>query len=137
MLTTDEAQEALQTYFAEWVQALEPKVTAINAEGADMEIPITDKLARFGGIISGQALASLADTAMVFACAGHLGAFKPVATTNLDTQFLRPGTGDKILCQARIVRAGKSLIFAQATMIAQPSGKPVATAQATFFNPEG
>jgi uncharacterized protein (TIGR00369 family) len=98
-------------------------------------MPITDDLARLGGIISGQALAALADTAMVFACFGQMGAFKPVATTNLDTQFLRPGTGDLIRCDAEIVRAGKALISTRATMVALPSDKAVATATATFFVP--
>lgn len=133
MITVEEANAALEEYFAPWVKALQPVVTSIDGEGAVLEIPITDDLARFGGIISGQALAALADTSMVFACAGHLGAFKPVATTNLDTQFLRPGSGETIRCEARIVRAGKALIFAAATLIALPSGKPCATAQATFY----
>lgn len=133
MLTLDEANAALEEYFAPWVKALQPSVTAMDAEGATLEIPITDDLARFGGIISGQALAALADTSMVFACAAVLGRFAPVATTNLDTQFLRPGTGETIRCDARVVRAGKALIFCAATLTALPSGKPCATAQATFY----
>ena len=133
MLTLDEANAALEEYFAPWVKALQPEVTAIGPEGATLEIPITDELARFGGIISGQALAALADTSMVFACAGTFGKFAPVATTNLDTQFLRPGTGDTIRCDAHVVRAGKALIFCAATLTALPSGKACATAQATFF----
>lgn len=133
MLTLQEANDALEEYFAPWVKALKPRVTDMRADGATLEIPITDDLARFGGIISGQALAALADTSMVFACAGALGRFAPVATTNLDTQFLRPGTGDAIRCEARVVRAGKALIFCAATLTALPSGKECATAQATFY----
>ncbi|MEC8197077.1 MAG: PaaI family thioesterase, partial [Pseudomonadota bacterium] len=109
--------------------------TDISPKGATLTMPITEDLARIGGIISGQALAAMADTAMVFACFGHLDAFTPVATTNLDTQFLRPGTGDLIRCDAEIVRAGKALIFARATMTALPADKPVATATATFYVP--
>ena len=50
-------------------------------------------------------------------------------------QFLRPATGDRVSCTATIVRAGKSLIFARATLIAEPSGKDVAAATATFAVP--
>lgn len=135
MQTCAQAQEALETYFAQWIQDLEPVVSEFGPEGATLDIPITDHVTRFGGIISGQALAALADTAMVFACAGHFGAFKPVATTNLDTQFLRPGSGDMIRCRARVVRAGKSLVFAEAEMTSLPSDKAVARATATFFLP--
>lgn len=134
-LTTTDAQEMLAKGFAPWVQALDLTVDEISQTSAVLSMPITDQLARMGGIVSGQALAAMADTSMVIACMGHFGEMTPVATTNLDTQFLRPGTGDRIRCEAEIVRAGKALIFCQATMIALPSNKAVATATATFFCP--
>ena len=128
-------QRILEQAFAPWVRALDLTITDIGPEGATLTMPISEDLARIGGIISGQALAAMADTAMVFAAMGHLGEPKPVATTNLDTVFLRPGTGDSIRCDAEIVRAGKALIFTRATMTALPSDKPVATATATFYIP--
>ncbi|WP_137699792.1 PaaI family thioesterase [Marimonas lutisalis] len=134
-LTTDVAQRFLDENFAPWVKALDLTIARIDARGATLTMPVSDQLMRVGGIVSGQALAAMADTAMVFACAGMLGEFRPVATTNLDTQFLRPGTGDRIRCEAEIVRAGKALIFTRASLIAEPSEKPVATATATFFLP--
>lgn len=134
-LTSAAAQRFLDENFADWVRALDLTVTAIDPQGATLHMPITPALARVGGILSGQALAAMADTSMVFACAGFLGEFQPVATTNLDTQFLRPGIGDAVRCEAEIVRAGKSLIFARAVMIGEPSEKPIATANATFFKP--
>jgi len=134
-LTPTDAQAFLPKGFAPWVRALDLTISEISATGASLTMPITDDLARMGGIVSGQALAALADTAMVFACFGHMDGFHPVATTNLDTQFLRPGTGDLIRCDAEIVRAGKALMFARATLTALPSDKPVATATATFYVP--
>lgn len=134
-LTPADAQQILEDNFAPWVKALNLTITTITRTGATLTMPITSDLARVGGIISGQALAAMADTGMVFAVFGHLQEARPVATTNLDTQFLRPGTGDLIRCDAEIVRAGKSLIFCRATMIALPSDKAVATATATFFIP--
>lgn len=134
-LTTSEAQAFLEQGFAPWVKALDLTVEEISPTHAVLTMPITDQLARMGGIVSGQALAAMADTSMVIACMGHFGSLTPVATTNLDTQFLRPGTGERIRCDAQIVRAGKALIFCQATMVALPSDKPVATATATFFCP--
>ncbi|SEP01050.1 uncharacterized domain 1-containing protein [Salinihabitans flavidus] len=134
-LNVTNAQAFLDQNFAAWVRALNLTVTEIGPKGAVLTMPITGDLARVGGIISGQALAAMADTAMVIATGGHFGEMRPVATTNLDTQFLRPGRGDTIRCEAEIVRAGKALIFARATMTALPDGKPVAAATATFFVP--
>lgn len=133
-LTRDEAQNWLATAFAPWVQALSLTIEEIGPTRAVLSMPNTDAINRMGGIISGQALAAMADTAMVFACAGHFGEMRPVATTTLDTQFLRPGTGERVRCEAEIVRAGKAIIFARATMISLPEEKPVATATATFFS---
>ena len=134
-MTATKAQAILEENFAPWVKALDLTIEAISTEGATLSMPVTADLARVGGIVSGQALAAMADTAMVFATIGHLQAPAPVATTNLDVQFLRPGHGDRIRCEAGIVRAGKALIFTRATMIAEPGEKTVATATATFYKP--
>jgi uncharacterized protein (TIGR00369 family) len=137
MLSIDQAQAFLASSFAPWVQALNLRVDEITPDGrAVLSMPITDDVARMGGIVCGQALATLADTAMVLSTAAHFGAPRDVATTNLDTQFLSAGRGERISCTARITRAGRSLIFAQADLVALPDGKPVATASATFFVPE-
>ena len=121
--------------FAPWVRALDLTITEISADRAVMAMPNTPDLARIGGIVSGQALSALADTAMVFAGLAGAQEIRPIATTNLDVQFLRPGVGDQIICTAHVVRRGKALIFTAAEMVAQPLNKPVATATATFFVP--
>ncbi len=134
-MTPDTAQKLLDENFADWVRALDLTVTAIDAEHAMVRMPLGDHVARVGGIVSGQALAALADTAMVFAAIGHTGAFKPFATTDLHVQFLRSGTGVAVLCRASITRAGRALVFARCDITEEDSGKPVAAATATFFAP--
>jgi len=132
---TTDAQAFLDANFAPWVLALSPVVTSAGADGVTLDIPITDAIARVGGIVSGQALATLADTAMVLSVGAHLGRMTPVATVTLDTQFLRPGTGDTIRAAAKVTRAGRSLAFATCTLTALPGGKSVALATATFALP--
>ncbi|TMM50892.1 PaaI family thioesterase [Sulfitobacter sabulilitoris] len=126
------AQAFLSENFAPWVLALNPTVTEIGERGTTLSIPITPELNRTGGIVSGQAITALADTAMVLACGGHLGAMTPVGTVTLDTQFLRPASGDGLRAVAEVTRAGRSMIFARCTVIAEPRGTPVAMATATF-----
>jgi len=134
-VTPEIAQTVLRDHFAPWVQALDLTVTEIDRDHALIRMPLGDHLARVGGIVSGQALAALADTAMVLAAIAHAQTFKPFATTDLHTQFLRPGVGTAILCNAMVVRAGRSLVFARAEMTEEDSGKMIATATATFFAP--
>ncbi len=134
-MTPTDAQAYLDQFFAPWVRALDFTFTDIEQGKVTATIPITDDLLRVGGIMSGQALATMADTLMAFACFSHFGEVRPVATTNLDTQFLRPGVGTHVRGEAEIVRAGKAMIFTRARMIAEPSEKEIAVASATFFVP--
>lgn len=134
-IASTDADRWLGENFADWVLALEPRIDTMGCTGVVLSIPVKAEITRVGGIVSGQALATLADTAMVIACARHFREFRPVATINLDLQFLRPASGERISCAATLVRPGRSLIFARAVLTAEPSGKDVATATATFAAP--
>jgi len=134
-MSPDDAHSFLHAAFAPWVLALQPEVAAFGPDGATLTIPITPDIARAGGIVSGQTMATLADTAMVLACIGHLDALVPVSTVTLDTQFLRPGSGETLSAEAEVTRAGKALIFARCTLRTAPSSKTVALATATFARP--
>lgn len=134
-MTPDMAQQILRDFFAEWVQDLDLTVVSIDAEHVLFRMPLAERLMRVGGIVSGQALAALADTAMVFSAIAHYGSVKTFATTDLHTRFLRPGVGTAILCRAEVVRAGRALVFARAEMTEESSGKAIATATATFYAP--
>ena len=131
-MTPETAQTVLTEHFAPWVMALDPTVTEIGVDRTTLTIPITDQIIRTGGIVSGQTMTALADTAMVLACMGHLKTLLAIGTVTLDTQFLRPATGTSIRAAAEVTRAGRTMIFARCTLIAEPSGKPVAMATATF-----
>lgn len=132
-VTADQLQDMLAKYFAPWVQALDLTIETASPEGVRARMPLGDHLSRVGGIVSGQALAALSDTTMVLAAVAHAGTFRAFATTDLHTQFLRPGRGSAILCSARVVRAGKAMVFAHADMTEEDSGKPVAVSTASFY----
>ncbi len=84
-----------------------------------MTIPVRDHINRVGGIVSGQALAALADTAMVFALhratdrSPRWGRSRPARSSCV----LR---GDAICAEAEITRAGRTMFFARRTLIEEP-----------------
>ena len=131
-MDTKTAQAFLDDNFAPWVLALKPTVTALSDSGATLTIPVTPEIARTGNIVSGQTLATLADTAMVIACGAAAGGMIPVGTVTLDTQFLRPAAGETIEARAEVTRMGRAMAFATCTLVEHPSGKTVAFATATF-----
>ena len=100
-MDTAVAQAFLDQNFAPWVLALQPRVTKLSETGAVLEIPITVEIARAGNIVSGQTLATLADTAMVIACGAVADEMLAVGTVTLDTQFLRPASGERIVERLR------------------------------------
>lgn len=132
-MTPNEAQAFLDENFAPWVRALDLTFTEISNGKATATMPITPDTTRMGDILSGQARAAMANSIMVFACFAHYGGPKPAATTNFDTQFLRPGVGTHVRCEAEVVRAGKAPLFTRVTMFGEPSGKEIARAHATIF----
>ncbi len=134
-MTPADLDTILAENFAPWVISLDIATVSVGDGTATFRMPLTSDLARVGGIVSGQALAALADTCMVLAAIANAGKMIPFATTNLDTQFLRPGVGEAILCTASVVRAGRAMVFMRAEMTEEASGKTVATANATFFAP--
>ncbi len=134
-MTPSDLQSLLADNFAPWVRDLDLTVTEATPDATVLRMPLSPHLARVGGIVSGQALMALADTAMVLALFAHRDAFIPAATTDLHTQFLRPGSGSAILCRAEITRAGRALAFGRATLTDADSGKAVALASGTLALP--
>tara|TARA_S200000501_G_C20348644_1_gene536559 strand:+ start:92 stop:514 length:423 start_codon:yes stop_codon:yes gene_type:complete len=134
-LTVQFAQEFLDKNFAPWIIDLKPKLIDCASGTARIDIPITPHIERVGRIVCGQAMSALSDTTMVFACFSHMDKLIPVATTTLDTQFLRPASGEALSCIARVERAGKALFFLSAKLVTLPSEKIVAKSTATFYLP--
>ena len=95
-LTVQFAQEFLDKNFAPWITDLKPKLIDCASGTARIDIPITPHIERVGRIVCGQAMSALSDTTMVFACFSHMDKLIPVATTTLDTQFLRPASGEAL-----------------------------------------
>ncbi len=132
-MTPHDLSTHLTENFAPWVLATGLTIAEAATTHVLTHMQAGPDLARQGGIVSGQALAAMADTTIILALAAHRGRFIPAATTDLHVQFLRPGTG-LIACRASISRAGRILAFARAEMTG-PDGKLVAQASATLALP--
>ena len=131
-MTLDQLQSALPEYFAPWVQALGLRAEGFDAESVTLRLPVTDQLARSGGMLCGQAMMAAADTAMVLALINRFGEFKPCTTVQMNTSFLRPLSGQDALVQATIVRAGKALAFGEIDIRGAIDGKSVCRASTTY-----
>ena len=125
-------QAALADYFAPWVQALNLRVEAFDAESVTLRLPQDGQLSRVGGMLCGQAMMAAADTAMVLALVNQFGAFRPCTTVQMNTSFLKPLSGQDALVQARVIRAGKTLAFGEIDLRGAEDGRSACRATTTY-----
>ncbi|MFG3308395.1 PaaI family thioesterase [Streptomyces wuyuanensis] len=131
-LTPAEADKILADNFAPWVLDLGLTVVGTGELHAVLRLPWTDRLAREGGALSGQALLAAADTATVIAVSAARGGFVPMTTVQQSTTFQRAVTGADVLVDARISKLGRRMAFADVTMTAHGSDEPAARASTVY-----
>jgi len=136
-ITVEQAQVIVETDLAPWVRALDLTIEAISDEGARLRMKYGDHLTHVGGVICGQSLMSLADTAMVFAIIGAIGHYRPITTVGQATSLMRPLAQVDVIAEARVIRLGRTLAFGEIIMRADGDERTAVHATSTFaFLPE-
>ena len=139
----DEAKRVLAEVFAPWVRDLGLSVESIEMSpppgapadwqpGAVLRMAFSDRLCRHGGVVCGQALMALADTAMVIAIQAAIRGFRPMTTVDQTTHFMRAVSSSDVLADARIVRLGRTMSFGRVTLSSATDHKPVAMVSSAF-----
>ncbi|MGO9358343.1 MAG: PaaI family thioesterase [Xanthobacteraceae bacterium] len=127
------ATRHLAEMFAPWVQDLDLSVEAITADGVDLRMRFSERLCREGGVICGQAMMSLADTAMPLAISAVAGEFLPMTTVDQTMHFLRPAAQTDLVAEARVIRLGRTMAYGSiAIRPATGDNRPVAMAQTAY-----
>ncbi len=138
-----EARRVLGDVFAPWVQDLGLSISRLECApppdaatdwqpGAILRMAFSERLCRHGGIICGQALMALADTAMVIAILAANRGYRPVTTVDQTTHFMRAATSSDVLADARVVRLGRTMSFGRVTLSSASDNKPVAMVSSAF-----
>ncbi len=86
------------------------------------------------GTVHAGVLTTMADHTAGGAAASTLAADAFPLTTNLALSLLRPGRTTALRCVGRVIRSGRSIVFAEAEVFADDGDAPVllAKAQVTF-----
>ncbi|MGW2464605.1 PaaI family thioesterase [Streptomyces sp. NPDC001356] len=131
-MTTAEADKILSGNFAPWVLELGLTVEAVGEDRAVLRLPWSDRLAREGGGLSGQALMAAADTATVIAVSAARGGFVPMTTVQQSTSFQRAVSGADVLIEAALTKLGRRMAFADITLSDAASGALAARASTVY-----
>lgn len=131
-LTVADAQGILTANFAPWVLDLGIEVEAVADSSVRVRLPHSDRLVRIGGTICGQALMTVADTVTVLAISAASGGFRPMTTVGQTISFLKPVSGVDAIAEARVLRLGRTLAFAEVSIRAAGRDDLVAHVTTTY-----
>jgi acyl-coenzyme A thioesterase PaaI-like protein len=138
----DAAGRVMTDIIAPWVQDLGLLLESVETgrpagapedwqPGVVLRLPFSRKACRDGGLICGQALMALADTAMVLACSAAWNGYRAMSVIDQTTHFLRPVNFD-VLADARILRIGQATSFGRATLYSTADRRPVGMVSSAY-----
>ncbi len=133
----DEAQALVAETFAPWVAELGLRLVEAGPDRALLHLPADGRLLLKGGpgagVLCGQAIAAVADTACVLALAGANGRFRNCTTVDMSVRFIRPVVKSAAEITVDIESNGRKLAVCRVTVRAEGSEKTAALATATFM----
>lgn len=137
MRKEEQAHAQVDDTFAPWVAELELEMIETGPKQARLRLPANDRIELRGGpgagVICGQAVAAVADTACVYALTGANGRFRNCTTTDMSVRFARPLPGGPVDVVVDIESNGRKLAVCRVTLRSDGSEKTAALATATFM----
>src|SRR5262249_9776136 len=130
----DDANHGLVTEIfqnAEFIRSLGIELTSCGRGWCETKVDAGPVLRQQHGFIHAGVLMTLADHTCGGAAASTLPEGRDVITVENKVSFLRPASGQSLTCRAEVLRAGKSLVFVEATVIAESGERRVIVAKAS------
>jgi acyl-coenzyme A thioesterase PaaI-like protein len=111
------------------------RVIAAGDGTCELLVPYLPENDRPGGIVSGQVYMHSADVAFWFAVKTRLGIDEEYVTSSMTTAFLGAARGHDFTCRARVIKAGRRLIYGDAECRA--GDKPLTHHTLTYVSAAG
>ena len=127
-----EGQRVIDTVMVPWLDDLRMTVEEVSETGAVVRLPWDARIARDGGLITGQALMSFADAAMVVVISSAIGGFQKMATIDMTTSFLAPAFNTDVIARGQVIKRGKRMIYGRVDLETGDTGESVALIQTTW-----
>jgi uncharacterized protein (TIGR00369 family) len=131
--TVETAEALLEEMFAPWIHDLNIVFDKVENGQAVLRVPVSKRLNRGGGTICGQAIMSVADTAMVFAISSALNKFKPMTTVSQSSSFLRAAADKDLIADAGVIKLGRTIVYGEVNIYTETPEKPVAHITSTYM----
>lgn len=128
-----EQNEPLKLDGIELSRSLQSAVISVDAGARRLRMRFQpgDQYLQGRGVIQGGIIATMLDFTLAFAAMTVTDDDKAVATASLNVSYLKPASPGVYFCDAEVERAGRTLVFARATLFPE-NGEPVASATAVM-----
>src|SRR4051812_42509540 len=117
-------------YQANFIRDLNIRLDKVSEGVCETSLMVEERLRQQHGFIHGGVLATLADHTAGGAARSVSGE-KDVLTVEFKINYLRPAIGERLCCTATVLRAGKTVIVAEALVYASNAGKEAQVAKLT------
>ena len=115
LITVDAAQRVIdQTPFGRWWGY---RVEEVGAGTARLLLPFQPSFERPGGVLQGGCAMTLADVAFWIAGMTVIGEDATAMTLQQSSSFLRPALLGDIRSEARVLRAGRRILYGEASVL--------------------
>jgi uncharacterized protein (TIGR00369 family) len=104
---------------AEFIRSLGIQLTSFGKGWCETRLNGSPALRQQHGFVHAGVLMTLADHTCGGAAASTVPDGRDVITVEIKVSFLRPASAPTVLCRAEVLRAGKNLIFVEATVMAE------------------
>lgn len=112
-----------------FVQLLDFEIDREVADGPAVAVTVAAKHRNSNGVVHGSVIHALLDSVMGMQCFRAAGR-QPVATAEISVHFLRPVFDGRLEARARVLHAGKRVLFVEGDV--KRDGDVVAVGHATF-----
>lgn len=125
--------ETLRAFFhsSPFMVDLGVEPTAVQDGRVTTSLTILPRFMQHTSQVHAGVMATLADhtmgaAAQTMAAAGHMA-----ITAELKTSLLRPGRGERLVCEAHVIKPGRNLCFTEAEVFAESGGQRVLVLKAS------
>jgi len=96
---------------------LETELVAYSTSGAEVHVPITERVKQQNGFVHGGVISYAADNALAFAGGAELG--PDVVTSEFKINYVRPALGTRLVARASVIHAGRNQAVCRCDVFAQ------------------
>ncbi len=107
------------------LNALKGELIAVKPGFVEVHIPFTDATAQQHGFFHGGMVATLADSASGYATYTVLEKDEECLSAEFKVNFLSPARGEKLIARGQVLKVGRMLVVAEATVSVVRDGEEI------------